>query len=96
VEQLSHAGQTPFGYTDLGKELGHTGDPPMADDIYEGGLEHEALSDPTIQAICDQVKKHPLLEKIIKPVVMAEDFKSAFKYVFLRKRHHHPLWGGAL
>jgi hypothetical protein len=23
VEQLSHAGATPFGYKDLGKELGH-------------------------------------------------------------------------
>jgi hypothetical protein len=26
VEQFSHAGSTPFGYTELGKDLGHTGD----------------------------------------------------------------------
>jgi hypothetical protein len=53
----------------------------MADDIYEGVLEHEALSDPVIQAIVDQLKKHLLLEKITKSGVTAEDFKSAFKYV---------------
>jgi hypothetical protein len=32
-EQFSHAGDTPFGYTALGDELGHTGDTPMSDDI---------------------------------------------------------------
>jgi hypothetical protein len=81
VGQFSHAGKTPFGYTTLGKDLGHTGDSPMADDIYDGVLEHEALNEPTIQAIVDQLKKHPLLQKIIKPVVTAEAFKSAFKCV---------------
>jgi hypothetical protein len=35
VEKFSHEGKTPFGYTALGEELGHTGDSPMADDIYE-------------------------------------------------------------
>jgi hypothetical protein len=48
VEQFSHAGATPFGYTDLGKELGHTGDSQMVQDIYEGNLEHAALSDSAI------------------------------------------------
>jgi hypothetical protein len=81
MEQFSHADKTPFEYTALGKELGHTGDSPMADYIYEGVLEYEALSDPTIQAIVDQLKKHPLLENITKPVVTAEDFKYAFKCV---------------
>jgi hypothetical protein len=76
VEQFSHAGQTPFG-----KELVHTGDSPMADDIYEGILEREVLSDPTIQAIVDPLKKFQLLDNIIKLVVMAGDFKSAFKCV---------------
>jgi hypothetical protein len=33
VEQFSHAGATPFGYTPLGKELVHTGNSHMADDI---------------------------------------------------------------
>jgi hypothetical protein len=36
--QFSHTGATPFGYTDLGKELGHTGDSQMAQDIYKGNL----------------------------------------------------------
>jgi hypothetical protein len=79
VEKCSHAGKTAFRYTALGKKLGHKGDSPMADDIYDGVLEHEALSDPAIQVIVDQLKNHPLLEKIIKPVVTGEDFKSAFK-----------------
>jgi hypothetical protein len=33
IEQFSHAGDTPFGYTPLGDELGHTGDTLMDDDI---------------------------------------------------------------
>jgi hypothetical protein len=36
VEQFSHAGATPFGYTELGKDLGHTYDSQMAQDIYYG------------------------------------------------------------
>jgi hypothetical protein len=40
VEQFSHAVATPFGYTSLGQELGHTGDSRMADDIYNGTLDH--------------------------------------------------------
>jgi hypothetical protein len=38
MEQFSHAGNTPFGYTPLGEELGHTGDTQMAEDILEGTL----------------------------------------------------------
>jgi hypothetical protein len=45
IEQFSHAGYTPFGYTPLGEKLGHTGDTPMADDIYNGTLEHRSLTD---------------------------------------------------
>jgi hypothetical protein len=33
VEQFSHAGTTPFGYTELGKDLGYTGDSHMDDNI---------------------------------------------------------------
>jgi hypothetical protein len=51
VEQFSHAGATPFGYTELGKDLVHTGDSQMAQDIYDGTLEHDALSDGSIYAI---------------------------------------------
>jgi hypothetical protein len=38
VEQFSHAGATPLGYTELVQELGHTGDTQMAEDILEGTL----------------------------------------------------------
>jgi hypothetical protein len=80
VEQFSHAGDTPLGYTDLGKDLGHTGDSQMAQDIYDGTLQQNALSDEAI-AIVVQLRKHPAIDKILKPVVSPEDFKSAFKVV---------------
>jgi hypothetical protein len=81
VEQFSHAGATPFGYTDLGKDLGHTGDSQMAQDIYDGNLQHVALSDEAIYAIVVQLRKHPAIGKILKPAVSSEDFTSVFKCV---------------
>jgi hypothetical protein len=69
VKQFSHAGNTPFGYTALGDELGHTGDTLMADAIYNGTLEHIYLTDHAIRAIVKQLRKHPLLTKMISPVV---------------------------
>jgi hypothetical protein len=51
VEQLSHTGNTPFGYTTLGDELGHTGDTLMADAIYNCTLEHRSLTDHAIRVI---------------------------------------------
>jgi hypothetical protein len=51
VEQFSHAGATPFGYSELGKELGFTGDSPMTQAIYDGTLEHDAINDSAIHAI---------------------------------------------
>jgi hypothetical protein len=81
VEQFSHAGATPFGYIDLGKDLGHTGDSQMAHDIYDRTLQHDALNDEAIYAIVVQLRKHPAIENILKPVVSPEDFKSAFKCV---------------
>jgi hypothetical protein len=69
VEQFSHAGNTPFGYSALGDELGHTGDTLMADAIYNGTLEHISLTDHAIRAIMKQLRKHPLLMKMISPVV---------------------------
>jgi hypothetical protein len=73
--------------------MGHTGDPPMDDDIYKGILEREALSDPAIQTIVDQLKKRPLLDNIIKPVVTEEDFKPAFKYVPEKMAASPSGWG---
>jgi hypothetical protein len=81
VEQFSYAGATPFRYKDIDKDLGHTGDSQMAKDIYDGTLEHDALSDGVINAIVAQLRKHPAIDKILKPVVTPEDFKSAFKCV---------------
>jgi hypothetical protein len=38
VEQFRHAGTTPFGYTALGKELEHTDDSDIAENILNGTL----------------------------------------------------------
>jgi hypothetical protein len=50
----------------------------MADDIYNGTLEHRSWTDNAIQAIMKQLRKHPLLTKMISPLVMTEDFISCF------------------
>jgi hypothetical protein len=69
IKEFSHTGDTPFGYTPLGDELGHTGDTLMADDIYNGTLEHRSLTDHAIKAIVKQLRKHPLLTKMSSPLV---------------------------
>jgi hypothetical protein len=81
VEQFSHAGATPLGYTDLGRELGHTGDTPMAEAILDGTFEHESLTDEALAAILKQLRNHPNVQEIIQPIVTEADFKSAFKCV---------------
>jgi hypothetical protein len=81
VEQFSHAGATPLGYTELGRELGHTGDTPMAEAILDGTLEHDSLADKALAAILKQLRKHPNVQDIIQPIVTEVDFKSAFKCV---------------
>jgi hypothetical protein len=78
VEQFSHAGNTPFGYTALGDELGHICDTLMAYAIYNGTLEHRSLTDHAIRAIVKQLCNNPLLTKMISPVVTTEDFISCF------------------
>jgi hypothetical protein len=81
MEQFSHAGKTPFRYTPLGVELGHTGDTQMADDILYGTLEHEALRDDAIQAIVKQLRQHLAIKHIIEPFITVEYFKLASKCV---------------
>jgi hypothetical protein len=81
VEQFSHAGGTPLGYTDLGRELGHTGDTPMADAILDGTFEQEALPDEALAAILQQLRKHSNVQEIIQPIITETDFKSASKCV---------------
>jgi hypothetical protein len=53
----------------------------MAQSIFEGTLEHTAMRKSAIQAIVEELRKHPAIDNILKPVVMPEDFKSAFKCV---------------
>jgi hypothetical protein len=81
IEQFSHAGKTPFGYSDLGAELGHTGDSQMANDILKGTLQHECLSNEAIREIVNQLREHPMVQQIWKPVATPEDFTSCFKWV---------------
>jgi hypothetical protein len=81
VEQFSHAGKTPVGYTELGDALGHTGDSPLAEDILDGKEYHPALTDEVLHTIVKQLRRHPLVQKIIKPVITVEDFRSAIKCV---------------
>jgi hypothetical protein len=50
----------------------------MADAIYNGTLEHRSLTDHDIRAIVKQLRKHPLLKKMISPVVTTEAFISCF------------------
>jgi hypothetical protein len=85
IEHFSHAGDTPFGYTILGKELGHTGDTTMADAIYNGMLERRSLTDHAIKAITKELRNHPLLTKMINPVVTTEEFISCFGCVAEKK-----------
>jgi hypothetical protein len=65
VEQFSHAGATPLGYTKLGRELGHTGDTPMTKAILDGTFVHESLTDEALVAILQQLRKHPNVQEII-------------------------------
>jgi hypothetical protein len=50
----------------------------MAQYIYDGTLQHDAFSDEAIYAIVVQLWKHPYIDKVLKPVVSPEDFKSVF------------------
>jgi hypothetical protein len=53
----------------------------MADVIYNGTLEHISLTDHAIKAIVKQLRKHPLLNKMISPVVTTKAFISVFECV---------------
>jgi hypothetical protein len=81
VQQFSHAGTTPFGYTTLGAELRHTGESTMTDAIHAGTLVHTALSYKAIIALVKHLNHHPLLQEIINPIVTDEDFRSSFQHV---------------
>jgi hypothetical protein len=86
-----------LGYTELGRELDHTGDTTMAEAILEGTFVYDSLSDDALAAIVKQLRKHPAIAEIIEPIVTEADFKTAFKCVpektassfFGRGGHHY-------
>jgi hypothetical protein len=57
----------------------------MADDIYNGTPEHRSLTHHATNAIVKHLRKHPLLTKMINPVVTTEDFISCFGCVAEKK-----------
>jgi hypothetical protein len=81
VEQFSHAGATPFGFTDIGRGLGHTGDSAMTEEILDGTLEHDCMEDEAIRAIVKKIKRHPTIQGILTPIVSTKDFQSCLKCV---------------
>jgi hypothetical protein len=81
LEQFSHAGSNPFGYTVRGKELRHTGDSDMAESILNGTLEHECMDNKAIRAIFGQLTRHPTIQGILKPIVTPADFQSCFECI---------------
>jgi hypothetical protein len=79
VEQFFHAGKTPFGYTELGDTIGNTVDSPLAEDILDGKSYHPALTDEALHTIFKQLRRHPVIQKITKPAITVEYFRSAVK-----------------
>jgi hypothetical protein len=59
VEQFSHAGATPLGYTDLAHQLGHTGNTPVTEAILDSTFEHFSLSDDALAAIVNNSGNTP-------------------------------------
>jgi hypothetical protein len=53
----------------------------MAESILNGTLEHECMDNEAIRAAVGQLKWHPTIQGILKPIVTTEDFQSCFKCV---------------
>jgi hypothetical protein len=53
----------------------------MAESILNGTLEHECMDNETICAIVGQLKQHPTIQGILKPIMTTADFQSFFKCV---------------
>jgi hypothetical protein len=88
VEQFSHAGATPLGYTELGRELGHTGDTPMAEAILDGTFEHESLTDEALASILQQLRKHPNMQEIIQ---LSSQKQTSSQHLSVCPRRRLPL-----
>jgi hypothetical protein len=63
IEQLSHARKTPFGYSELGAESGHTGYSQMANDMLESTVHQECLSNEASRAIMNHLREHPVVQQ---------------------------------
>jgi hypothetical protein len=81
VEKFSRAGTTPFGYTALGKELGHIDISNMDENILNGTLDHECMNNEAIRAIVGQLKRHPTIQGMLTTIVTTAYFQSCFKFV---------------
>jgi hypothetical protein len=68
-------------WTYPGRELGHTGDIAMTEEILDWTLDHDCMKYDTIRAICQQLKRHPTIQGILTPTVSAKDLQSCFKCV---------------
>jgi hypothetical protein len=93
VDQFYQAGNTPLGYTELGDALGHTGNSPLAEDILDGKADHPALTNEALHAIVKQMRRHPVIQKIVKPEITVEDFRSSVKCVpekTAQRKQHRP------
>jgi hypothetical protein len=53
----------------------------MAETILDGTFEHKSLTDEALAAILKQLRKHPNVQEIIRPIITEAYFKSAFKCV---------------
>jgi hypothetical protein len=53
----------------------------MANNILEGTLQHECLSNEAIRAKLNQLREHPMVQQIWKPIITPEDSTSCFKCV---------------
>jgi hypothetical protein len=65
----------------LSEALGHTGDSPLAEDILKGKTDHLALTYDDLYAIVIKLRRHPVIQKISKPVITVDGFRSAVKCV---------------
>jgi hypothetical protein len=81
-----------LGYTELGQELGHTGDTPMVEAILDGTFEHDSLSDDALAAIVKQLLKHP--EDKLFSLLLQKRTLNQHSNVSQRRRHRHSPVGG--
>jgi hypothetical protein len=55
-----------------------------------GMLEHECMEDEASREIIQQLKRHPTIQGILKPIVSAKDFQYCFKCVAEKTASSYP------